>query len=326
MTCSLEVLAPTLSRVPLWVHPNDAGPVVSATCESMKGGKKCATKCNCTNLQNKGVVFNTTLKGKNIKREREQIWKATQIFLGRTIDLANVAHTSVPIRMENKITNKKTVKTHPLKGPRLVVAVVVQSRNLIDGDGMDKGSNEINEEEGNKAYIEDSLDTEAIASKSASMVLIRMVNKIPLLDSAEATACGLIYGLASKKKMWNSFGLDVNMNIDPGNINAIPSFDVRDSDQVMPFFNQGAHNLLEYDSESDADDDTDPMPAGIKRKRHRSSRRLLPASLRLGNILLIVQIHAEPATLPLPTLCKVRRFVVLPNVSNLLHTLNFLFL
>jgi hypothetical protein len=320
MTCSLEVLAPTLSRVPLWVHPNEVRPNrSSSTCDSMKR-KVCPLKSNKaneqilkvndsngTNKQKKVVV-----KEKNSNREREQMWKATQAYLGRSIDQANVAHASVPIRMENKTTCKKAPNHHSLVGPRLVVAVVVQSRNMSENDdALDEGSNEVHKDKGSTTCAEDRLETEPIASKSATMVLIRMVNKIPLLDSAEAAACGLIYGLASKKRMWNSFGLEVNMSIDPGSINSIPTFDVRDSDQVLPFFNQGTHALLEYDSESD--DEENPTSAGAKRKRHRGSRHLLPASLRLGNILLIVQIHAEPATLPLPTLCKVRLFVTLPK-------------
>ena len=325
MTCSLEVLAPTLSRVPLWVHPNDVNPSKS---EYMKS-KMCTTKSsevnaqrmkenkpNCTYIQGK-KDFVHTLKKKNANRKREQIWKATQTYLGCSIDLANVAYASVPIRMEDRITNKKAPKKLSLNGPRLVVAVVIHSRSMSEEDDtLDEGSNEMQKEKRSTSCIEDRFDTEPIASKSASMVLIRMVNKIPLLDSAEAAACGLIYGLASKKRMWNSFGLEVNMNIDPGNINAIPTFDVRDSDQVMPFFNQGSHNLLEYDSESD--NDNDPLSAGAKRKRRRGSRHLLPASLRLGSILLIVQIHAEPATLPLPTLCKVRRLVILTKQMMLM--------
>ena len=270
-------------------------------------------------LQKESSAVHSTLKEKDANRERMQIWKATQTFLGRSIDLANVAHAIVPIQIdEYKTTNTKIPRNNSVSGPRLVVNVIVHGRSSgEDEHKMDEGSYEICARQGSNACTEDILDTESIASKSASMVLIRMVNKIPLLDSAESAACGLIYGLASKKRMWNSFGLEVSMNISHGNVNAIPNFDVRDSDQVMPFFNQGAHNLLECDSESD--DDIDSVSIGAKRKRHRSNRQLLPASLRLGNILLIVQIHAEPITLPLPTLCKVRRFTNIPKSKHSNH-------
>ena len=336
MTCSLEVLAPTLSRVPLWVHPNEENTIRSTTCESMKTKRQssscesmkinqCATKGNDKNLQTMKIknpicpnqkknitVGDTALQEKSSNQKREQIWKATQSYLARAIDLVNVAYASVPIRMENNITSKKIAKNCAFRGPQLAVAVVVHNRSIgEDDDGLDQGLNDVNDDKGSNSLTNDRIESEALSSKSASMVLIRMVNKIPLLDSAEAAACGLIYGLASKKRMWNSFGLEAHLNIDPSKINAIPTFDVRDSVQVMPFFNQGTHDLLEY--ASDSDDDNDPILAGAKRKRHRGSRNLRPASLRLGHILLIVQIHAEPATLPLPTLCKVRRFVILPK-------------
>ena len=165
---------------------------------------------------------------------------------------------------------------------------------------------------------------------SASMVLVRMVNKIPLLDSAEAVACGLVQGLSSKKRLWNSFGLDVGLKSDPSNVGKLPIFEVRDSDQVAPFFKSGAHKLLEQDdddesdleenSDTDTDDSVDSTASlGVKRKRgkRRHHNNLLPASVRLGNILVITQIHAEPTTLPLPTLSKVGpRLFVSPSRGN----------
>jgi hypothetical protein len=137
-----------------------------------------------------------------------------------------------------------------------------------------------------------------------------------LLDSAEAVACGLVQGLSSKKRMWSSFGLNVNLTVEPSNANKLLMFAVTDSEQVAPFFKSGAHNLLEQEDESDADSEKDvddddsvgvPADTGTKRKRRPyRHRNLLPASVRLGNILVIAQIHAEPTTLPLPTLSKVR--------------------
>ena len=311
MTCSLEVLAPTLSRVPLWIGI----PIRSSKKkETLKYGKKGAINGNNDRvIHEEAMEVRTTSKENDANVEREQMWKATQAFLGCSIDLANVAHASVPIRIETKTANKKTPKNDAQAGPRLVVGVIVHDRSSSDvACGMDEERYEMQEGKWSASSANEPVDAGANTSKSASMVLIRMVNKIPLLDSAESAACGLIHGLASKTRIWNSFGLEVTTNFNTGNVNAIPTFDVRDSDQVMPFFNKGAHNLLECDIDSESDDDsesdndTDHVSIGAKRKRHRSSRQLLPASLRLGNILLIVQIHAEPATLPLPTLCKVR--------------------
>jgi hypothetical protein len=334
MTCSLEVLAPTLSRVPLWVHPNETDPISRESTkkkkETVKKGQKKAMKKNVdlTNVndwngsssQKEGVGWSTMvddshhatskLNYKLPNPERLLIWKATQSFLGRSIDIANVAHANVPIRIENDIipTKRGMKKSTPI-GPRLIVDVIVHGGSHVDDESI---TNEDNlDSRDNKGDISNETEHNAsecntIGSKSASMVLIRMVNKVPLLDSAEAVACGLVHGLASKKRIWNSFGLDVNMNVDSGNPSAIPTFDVRDSDQVNPFFNHGAHNLLDCDDDSEPDDENELDPVGTKRKRRNRRHRLLPASVRLGSILVIVHIHAEPAILPLPTLCKVR--------------------
>jgi hypothetical protein len=46
-------------------------------------------------------------------------------------------------------------------------------------------------------------------TRTATMALLCMVNRIPLLDSAEAAACGLVQGVTSRSLTWNSFGLGV---------------------------------------------------------------------------------------------------------------------
>jgi hypothetical protein len=259
--------------------------------------------------------------------ERLGIWKATQLFLGRPVDLANVAHVRVPIRTKSKATANRKPQKLAHSGPKLEVDVIVHGPDDdaddyqygteagFDGPDEDRDSDDESFLKGHSKKIG---NTET--SSSASMVLIRMVNKIPLLDSSEAVACGLVQGLSSKKRMWNSFGLEVSMKHDRANVGRLPTFEVRDSEQVAPFFKKGAHNLLENDDDSELvgdgefDDNSSngelgadiSATVGAKRKRQPSRRRLLPASVRLGNILVIAQIHAEPTTLPLPTLSKVR--------------------
>jgi hypothetical protein len=158
------------------------------------------------------------------------------------------------------------------------------------------------------------------------MMMIRMVNQIPLLDGSEASSCGLVQGLLLKKKMWNSFGLEVSsdglllhrrgvVEDEKRSIPQLPTFQVRDSDQVAPFFRSTNHSLLEEDSTSDEESEEDEddnqngfeegYPFRRKRRRNRRRKLLLPAQIRLGNILVIVQIDAEPSSLPLPTLSKV---------------------
>lgn len=94
---------------------------------------------------------------------------------------------------------------------------------------------------------------------------------------------------------------------------------------MAPYFQSSNHTLFQAEEEDEVDSDQeeeldedehstqdetqDTVPTGSKRKRKGSRRRtfLLPAKARLGNVLVIVQIHAEPSVLPLPTLSKVSR-------------------
>jgi hypothetical protein len=80
----------------------------------------------------------------------------------------------------------------------------------------------------------------------------------------------------------------------------VPTFGVRDSTQVAPFLQSGIHDLYELNQEEENSD-----AASVLHGRHG----FLPAHLRIGNILVIVQIHAKPSSLPLPTLSKVRLLV-----------------
>jgi hypothetical protein len=305
MKCSLEVLAPTLSRVPLWVHPTEThsigsmsyGPTKKKKISTIVDKDKIDENVDLTNINPwigtsshrerddsspiYDVSCDTTSKQKEKvpSHERFMIWKATQSFIGRSIDVANVAHATVPIRIDGiNIHSARGKKTQALNGPRLTVDVIVHGVTNLGEDCMtNDDSMVLRENHGvNSNKLEKNVAEYGLTnSKSASMVLIRMVNKVPLLDSAEAVACGLVHGLASKKRIWNSFGLNVSMNVDSSNPSAIPTFDVRDSDQVNPYFHQGAHNLLEYDDESETDDDDGHDRISTKRKRHTRRRRLL---------------------------------------------------
>jgi hypothetical protein len=347
MTCSLEVLAPTLSRVPLWVQPNDKETAVMRDDRTHGNTNfildKAAAKRprqetstverfdfwdEASPLESKDMQHHDTARSSSEhelsprQSERIQIWNAVKSFLGQTIDLANVSHVSVPIRIEGESSEKRSSKSKNamLQGPQLTVNVIVHDAKGQDEELLlNDGTGEFWEERGspttdNKVLVADSCTD---MKTPASMVLIRMVNNIPLLDSAEAVACGLVQCLASKKSMWNSFGLDVHLNIDPNNTSSVPTYDVHDSEQVLPFFKQGAHNLLdgdddeniEYVEDADGDRDSDFHITASKRSRPTNRHNLLPAAVRLGSILVIVQIRAEPSMLPLPTLSKVCGFL-----------------
>ena len=322
LQCSLEVMAPSLSKIPLVVRPFDQ--YVRGTQKSVATSRKKRVAEPEKRPWTEGFEFDEEEKNETGSRssrqesshssddndddddnplnddERTRIWKAAQLYLGHPLRLINVVHALVPIRVEGY---------HPTGAscPKLEVDLIVHGE---DGEG---------ESADLEADDDDDDDTEMISgggSGSAGMLLVRMVNRIPLLDGAEAVACGLVQGLAAKKRIWNSFGLDVTLHYDSNNITKLPTFQVRDSDQVAPFFKTGAHALYEEDDEeldeqSEGDDSAteDGRERGDvpKRKRNRMRRVLLPAKVRLGKIIVIVQIHAEPTTLPLPTLSKVSR-------------------
>jgi hypothetical protein len=182
-----------------------------------------------------------------------------------------------------------------------------------------------------QSQIEDTLGE----SPSANLMLIRMVNGVPLLDGAEASACGLVQGITQKQSTWNSFGLRVtpttslgafaeveddddgeSSSLGPGEL-FVPTYAVRDSDQVAPFIRSGTHDLYDMEAWDDGAEGDDSSSSGDERGRRPSRKKkstkneFLPAHLRLGNILLIVQITAKPSSLPLPTLSKVRTLCIL---------------
>lgn len=143
-------------------------------------------------------------------------------------------------------------------------------------------------------------------------------------------------GISKKKSTWNSFGLEVSPLIEDrvpcvlrnGNAEShneieacIPTYHLKDSAQVAPFFRSNTHALYESDSDDNGELDSDEEDgsdcsydssaeeekANVRNKRKRKKRaKLLPAGIRIGSMLVIAQIHANPSALPLPTLSKVR--------------------
>ena len=158
-------------------------------------------------------------------------------------------------------------------------------------------------------------DAHNLDMPSAKMTLVRMVNRIPLLDGAEASACGLVQCLASKKSMWSSFGLSVSLGtpvaVTPLRL-FVPTYAVRDSDNVASFFqHRSPHQLFQMHNIQEMVIENTSVKPSEKSDDFRDPSRtmanlLLPAHLRLGSILVIIQIHARPSSLPLPTLSKGR--------------------
>ena len=271
---------------------------------------------------------------KNMRDEqrRKMIQKAASSYLNKLVDLQNIAYSIQPIRQQTNRSNSGNAYSKVYgNSPMLEVDVIVhgpeeeENDNFMEKmkhDGFNESSNsyEVDRHEVATIQTSDSHD-----NKSAKVLLVRMVNCIPLLDGAEASACGLVHGLMKNQSIWNSFGLEVSncsiLDKDlTGAINSpsitselfIPTLSLRDSAQVSPFFSQDISLTLNRGSKiEDVVNDNNQIlnrtnETSTKERRKQDKKVLfLPAGLRLGNILIILQLHAKPSELPLPTLSKV---------------------
>jgi len=283
----------------------------------------------------------------NNRKIRESLRKAVRAYLSQPVDIRNVAHSLQPIRRVsataeyNNRGNELTLggnihkkrKTPPSTSNSDSTSIPLLEVDMIVFDDVQEDDfNDHHENESDRSC-------ESLLSKDmAKLVLIRLVNRVPILDGAEAYACGIVRGIACKQKVWNSFGLDIDtMNSATAISNNsdateeafsqeykqkffIPEFTLKDSSQVAPYFRQqntktNNHHLYEGDRDesscsSDDSRSSDFLCSSNGKKRTSKKRKvkvnkLLPAGARLGNILLIVHIYANPSALPMPTLSKV---------------------
>lgn len=237
------------------------------------------------------------------------------------LKVENVAYSVQPIRQE--YTGSRQSSPSSQSGPILEMSLIVFGPDPGDADDNhgDDGSE-------NGSYPRGSDDDHRCNKKTTSeLQVVRMVNGIPLLDSSEALACGVINKVSSNSDTWNTFGLNVSRKSEndqcpvPSNELNTPTFVVNDSAQVAPFLMSTTHSLFrdqsrDWDPSSSDDDEIDTENRGGKRKKARQVQFLLPAALRLGDILMVVQIRAKPSALHLPTLSKVS-FVATLSLSYL---------
>ncbi|KAL7576516.1 hypothetical protein ACA910_018015 [Epithemia clementina (nom. ined.)] len=277
--------------------------------EDLSTGHRSDSSCS---IFNKWKKKSLTVSPQDLIRSR--LHRAAQKYLGREVDLKNVAHATVPIRQPAPpYATATAAAVQPFnEWPQLEIGFIVYNHHADDSDDVPENRPDQN-------------------AASAEMTLIRLVNSVPLLDSAQAVACGLVQGLLEMQKVWHTFGLTVTPH--PGRrrgSTCLPTFQVKDSDQVAPFFQQHhTHKQHRQDdatsfvSEEDDEEEEENQSAGSNedrdavsksKRRRRKQRRavshgsdwLRPAHSRLGNLLVICQLHANPSRLPLPTLCKGR--------------------
>lgn len=367
LPCTVEVLTPILSRTPLLVEPpwcqKHSNDRVGFTFSNSPEDSRVQNLKNESDFEEDDEIDSkeNRVNGRSMERlikteseiiinERRAIWQASQVFLGRPVELMNVSHSITPIetnvsnRRKKRKTESSLVDSNTSK-PMIRVSLVVcgpPEESAFEYDELELQKYDLEHENYFATKRASVPESQTNAVSSASMSLIRMVNNIPILDSCEALACGLVQGVLSKKNLWNSFGLELNvMPVDNSEMTETlrtPTFDIIDSEQVAPFFKQGVHKMLETDFKT-----IDDKLSSQNEKYHKSQaiesidsrmfssghvpepsmlkyqRKLLPASLRLGNVLLIVQINSRPTTLPLPTLSKVRFLYINFSLQHLCY-------
>jgi hypothetical protein len=274
----------------------------------------------------------------------EDLRKAVRAYLCQPIDIRNVAHSLQPIRRvsisgeqginateqnwsscSKKMKRKMDASSTDDKVPMLEVNMIVVEAKVEDT--YNENDDDINGD--NVAHS----DEEPYSKDMAKLILIRLVNRVPILDGVEAHACGLVRGIACKHKTWNLFGIDVDImppqsftymhsNCEDSTMLAtnphIPIFRVKDSSQLAPYLNRNGvdknrHSQYEgWESNSEDDSYATCGPQIFEQERSKKAKemkkktKLLPAGARLGNILVIVHVYSHPSALPMPTLSKVK--------------------
>jgi len=285
--CSIEVLAPTFAKLPIVVRRlldcADRNPTLSQdSSESLREGFDSEDESVVSENDRIGMI--------KVKKAFLQERKALQYaarkygYFDLPLKLCNIAQAEHIIRHPGpKSSGPDPHSTSPKITVSIIVSPQEETSNMNDGDVA-----------------------------VASMQVVRMVNSVPLLDSVESIACGLVRAIESSV-VWSSFGLTVLGNTESTEDAWINRFKVRDGDQVAPFFQQRNHNLWNEKGESNENE-----MQGSKGKR-KSTKLMLPAKVRLGKILLTVNIQALPRIIPLPTLTKGRLPVNHEPINQAFH-------
>lgn len=249
LPCSLEVKAPTLQNRPLYIRP----PVeierrmtrkrnMSLTADLMSDANNDDDSDEGSNIHNweggdgfdagNSVDDNINSQPKPSKAARRRaeeelqkkkrislIHKAALTYKGRAdLKVENVAHSTQTIRRSKGSGQTTSSKD----GPVLEISFVVFGPEPNDDD-------ENSDHESHHPR-----------SQNAKLQVVRMVNGIPLLDSSEALACGVVQKVSNNAAAWNSFGLTVAQktvdDLDPVPLDerSTPTFEINDSAQVCP--------------------------------------------------------------------------------------------
>lgn len=275
----------------------------------------------------------------------ENLRKAVRDYLCQPIDIRNVAHSLQPIRRvslsgeqginakeknssyrqkeKRKMDASSTVDKVPMLEVNMIVFEAKVEEDIRNNNDGDRNGDNVARQEEDEPHSHD----------VAKLILIRLVNRVPILDGVEAHACGLVRGIASKHKTWNLFGLDVDVmppqtfpymdsKYEESTMLAtnlhLPIFRVTDGSQLAPYLNRNGaeknrhHQYEGWEVNSEDDSYVTYSPRNFEQERSKTVKqrkkksKLLPAGARLGNILVIVHVYAHPSALPMPSLSKVK--------------------
>ncbi len=280
--CSIEVLAPTFSTVPIHILKKSR----DVDKASLQQQESKLTECLDDDPEEDHVSPKMIAGAFLARRKAVQEMAQRYDFFRRPLQLQNIAHSVHDIRIKSSYSCPSN--------PKMILNVIVSPHE--------------------ETMSENSQDS------TACLELVRMVNSVPLLDGAESFACGLVKSLQSSV-LWASFGLTIVESIDSATNSWTSHFAIRDSDRVAPFLRSRNHQLWEAEQDHDSVGGENPEEKGTeKRKRETNDQMLmLPAKVRLGKILLLVNVDAVPTVLPLPTLSKGRLPINHLPITQALH-------
>ena len=302
----LDVFAPTLSKLPIFIRPRNAdkiefeGPLLEGRESTPRLSQDCVNGDQWRDpLDSEGSEDGDVSNGKETlanekeksidcsdRNDRYEFADAVRSFLPKY----NVPYDNVARSIHNLRNFNDETETRSMSMVQLEVGMAV-----CPHEDLDQRSNS-------------SIDSSATTSeKAATLQLVRIVNDVPIIENAEAHACGLVHGVANKR-VWGSFGIDIEKTSTTASNTSLPapSFLLRDSSLVAPFINRNAnHQQLETD-DCDTDHDENCKSNRKRRKGALPGKYLRPVNVRIGKILVVVHVRANPSSLPLPTLSKGR--------------------
>jgi hypothetical protein len=310
------VFAPTLSKLPIYIRPRKIGKLDLKTCEraveietsqDSHNSDEWEDLSDCDNREEEKSYMDTdalinkqewdeSFDGETDSHRYDFVNAVRSFWPNRNTTYDNVAWSVRKIRKYNDETQSTAKEANEKSEAYLEVNMAVCPHS--------------NQDENCNSSVESAATSDILSGeeKAATLQLVRIVNGVPIIESAEAHSCGIVHGIANKR-VWASFGLDIDRSTATASDNTVcaPSFTLRDSPLIASFFNKSLNHKQLRTNDNDTIQNQSLEANKKKRKREILPQKdLLPANARIGAILIVVHVRAAPSSLPLPTLSKVR--------------------